>query len=148
MAELKKYFAKTDIGPFCILNEDDVEVDLINNLFLIFDGLGGSNIGNVAVQKSKQIIKKIYTKTTDDPDATMPHFYSTQYTIEANGLINSIISANDILYKENQQKVFHERGATSFIVGAVTDNLFVCVSAGNCRMILIRNGKILEKIRP
>ena len=49
MIKLKSYSARTDSGPFLQVNEDDHDVDLINNLFLIFDGFGGSNVGDKAV---------------------------------------------------------------------------------------------------
>ena len=40
---LKRYAYKTDKGPLLEVNEDDVEVDLKNEIFMILDGFGGSD---------------------------------------------------------------------------------------------------------
>ena len=45
MIELKSYGLLSHQGPHLNLNEDYVEVDLANNLFMVIDGFGGSNIG-------------------------------------------------------------------------------------------------------
>ncbi|MFT6604380.1 MAG: serine/threonine protein phosphatase PrpC, partial [Bacteriovoracaceae bacterium] len=68
--KLKSYSAHTHQGPHLQINEDDVEIDLINQLYIIFDGFGGSAIGDKAVQEIKQTIKNFYTKIGGDPDAT------------------------------------------------------------------------------
>ena len=71
------------------------------NYFLIFDGFGGSNIGDRTVHKLKDSIKSFYTKIGNDSDATLPFYYSYKYLIEGNALINSMHYAHMVLKKEN-----------------------------------------------
>ena len=78
MISLKSYSAFSEQGPYLQVNEDAVEVDLINHLFLLLDGFGGSSVGDKAVQFVKDTVKKFYTKVGGDPDSTLP-FYQNQY---------------------------------------------------------------------
>ncbi|MCK5073351.1 MAG: hypothetical protein KAQ98_08005 [Bacteriovoracaceae bacterium] len=141
MIELKEYSAKTDKGPYLQINEDDYDIDLSNKLFLIFDGFGGSNIGDQAVSFLKSEIKNFYTRFGSDPDSTFPFSYSYKYLIEGNALINSMQYAQLAIRKENgQKKELSERGGASAIAVALAENIMTFVSTGNCASYLYRNG--------
>ena len=56
MISLKGFSSKTHQGPFLQTNEDDIDVDLINDLFLIFDGFGGAGIGDRTVGVIKEFL--------------------------------------------------------------------------------------------
>lgn len=142
MAELKSYSAKTHQGPYLQLNEDGVEVDLVNNLFMLLDGFGGSNAGDKAVQNLKENIKKFYTRIGGDPDATMPFSYSPKYLVEGNALLNSMYYSHGILHQENAEKSMGERGGASAIVGALAENILTIANTGNTKGYLFRKGDL------
>ncbi len=145
MIALKGYSSKTHQGPFLKINEDDIDVDLINDLFLIFDGFGGAGIGDRAVGIIKESVKNIYTRIGTDPDATFPFFYSPKYLIEGNALINAMNYAHSVILKENANKEMSERGGASGIGAALSENIITFASVGNCVAYLYRKG-ILEPI--
>ena len=105
---LKTFSAESSPGPFLQVNEDAYDFDLINEVFLLLDGFGGSGVGDVCVTNLKQNIKSFYTKFCADPDATMPFFYSPKYLLEGNAIVNSLLHAHDQLYKDNLKKEFWE----------------------------------------
>ena len=142
MIKLKSYSANTNQGPFLQVNEDDIDIDLANKLFLIFDGYGGTNIGNNCVQSLKKDIKTFYTKFGDDPNATMPFFYSPKYNLEGNALINALHSAHKSLKDENMKKEYGLRGGASMIGGGLSDQLLTLVSIGNCTSFLYRKNHL------
>lgn len=142
MAKLKSYSARTDQGPYLQINEDGQDIDLINNLFLIFDGFGGSNVGDAAVKKAKETIKKFYTKIGGDPDSTLPFYYSHKYLLEGNALINSMHYAHALIKDENVTKSMNERGGTSVIGASLSDNIMTLASTGNCLAYLYRRGHL------
>ncbi|RLA63241.1 MAG: hypothetical protein DRQ88_07860 [Epsilonproteobacteria bacterium] len=142
MIKLKSYSAKTNQGPFLSVNEDDFNIDLINKMFLLFDGFGGSGIGDATVKSLKNNIKSFYTKFSDDPDSTMPFFYSHKYNLEGNALINSMHNAQKFLVNENKLKEISLRGGSSAIAGVLTENLMVMASTGNCLTYLFRKGHL------
>lgn len=146
--ELKSYAAKSHQGPYLQINEDGVEVDLLQKLYMVFDGFGGSHIGDKTVQFLKEQIKRFYGKIGGDPEATLPFFYSHKYLLEGNALINSMQYAHSLLKKENMAKPMHERGGASALVIVESENILTLVSTGNLSAWLYRRGKLSRLILP
>ena len=148
MIELKSYGLLSSQGPHLNLNEDFAEVDLVNNLFMIIDGFGGSNIGDKAALIIRDTIKRSYTKIASDPDSTLPFFYSQKYLIEGNALINAFQTAHQNMIKENANKSMNDRGGGSVLTGAMAENVLTLVSTGNCGAFLYRKGHFNVEVIP
>ncbi|MBT7608750.1 MAG: SpoIIE family protein phosphatase [Bacteriovoracaceae bacterium] len=148
MNQLKSYAARTDQGPYLQVNEDGQDIDLINKLFLIMDGFGGSNVGDETVKVAKETIKKFYTKIGGDPDSTLPFYYSHKYLLEGNALINSMHYAHATIKDMNLDKEMNQRGGASVIGASVADNIMTLVSTGNCLCYLSRRGNLSLVSRP
>jgi len=143
MLALKEYTAKTHQGPYLEVNEDYYHLDVVNNLFLIFDGFGGAGVGDSTVTFLSDEVAKFYTKLGCDPDLTLPFFFSPKYLIEGNALINSIQYAHQILMKRNNQKKnLSQKGGASIIGAAMSENIMTFACAGNCASYLYRSGHI------
>tara|TARA_B100001971_G_scaffold214585_1_gene252788 strand:- start:3797 stop:4534 length:738 start_codon:yes stop_codon:yes gene_type:complete len=143
--QLKSFAAQSEAGPFLQTNEDAYDFDVLNELFLLLDGFGGAGIGDVCVNKLKEDVKKFYLRLAEDPDATLPFFYSPKYLVEGNALINSILFTHNNLMKENFTKKISERAGASGVVVAKSESVLTLVSTGSCNAYLYRRGK-LDKI--
>ncbi|MBC7429652.1 MAG: SpoIIE family protein phosphatase [Bacteriovorax sp.] len=148
MIELKSYGMQSHQGPHLNLNEDLVEADLINNLFMVIDGFGGSNIGDRAAMMIRDHLKRSYTKIAIDPEATLPFFYSHKYLIEGNALINAFYTAHQNINRDNESKSLNNRGGGSVIAAAVAENILTLVSTGNCVAYLYRKGHLSIEVLP
>jgi serine/threonine protein phosphatase PrpC len=148
MIELKSYGMNSHQGPHLNLNEDLVEVDLVNNLFMVIDGFGGSNIGDKAAATIRDTLKRSYTKIASDPDSTLPFFFSHKYLIEGNALINALHTAHHNITKENENKTMNNRGGGSVLCAAMSENILTLVSTGNCGAYLYRKGHLSCEILP
>lgn len=148
MIELKSYGLLSHQGPHLNLNEDLAEVDLVNNLFMIIDGFGGSNIGDKSAMIIRDSLKRSYTKIANDPDSTLPFFYSHKYLIEGNALINALHVAHRNVSKENENKNMNNRGGGSVIGAALAENVLTLVSTGNCSAYLYRKGHLSNEVQP
>ena len=148
MIELKSYGLLSSQGPHLNLNEDFAEVDLVNNLFMIIDGFGGSNIGDKAALIIRDSIKRSYTKIANDPDSTLPFFYSQKYLIEGNALINAFQISHQNMTKENNNKAMNDRGGGSVLCAAMAENILTLVSTGNCGAYLYRKGHFNIELIP
>lgn len=148
MIDLKSYGLQTHQGPHLNLNEDLVEADLANNLFMLVDGFGGSNVGDRAARMIRDQLKRSYTKIAVDPEATFPFFYSHKYLIEGNALINAFHRAHQIISKDNEEKNFDNRGGASVIAAAISENIITLVSTGNCAAYLYRKGSLSPEMLP
>lgn len=148
MIELKSYAAKTDQGPYLQVNEDDLSVDLVSKLFMVYDGFGGSGVGDKAVDLVKETILKFYTKIGGDPDSTLPFYYSHKYLLEGNALINSMYYAHEVLKKQNMERSMNERGGVASVCCSLAENVLTIASTGNCLALLYRMGKITPLLTP
>ena len=148
MIELKSYGMQSHQGPHLNLNEDLVEADLANNLFILVDGFGGSNVGDRAATMIRDNLKRSYTKISIDPDATLPFFYSHKYLIEGNALINAFYNAHQSVTKDNNHKNLDNRGGGSVIAAAIAENILTMVSTGNCVAYLYRKGHLIQEVLP
>ena len=148
MVELKEYIALASPGPFLQINEDIVDVDLVNNLFLLLDGFGGSGIGDRAVEKIKKDIKSFYSQAGQDSDATLPFAFSHKHLIEGNILINSVCYAHERIKQENAQKDMAERAGAGGIVGSMAENIMTFLCTGNGIAYLYREGQLSLICRP
>lgn len=135
-------------GPHLNLNEDLVEADLVNNLFMVIDGFGGSNIGDRAAMMIRDSLKRSYTKISVDPEATLPFFYSHKYLIEGNALINAFHTAHQNINRDNESKNMDNRGGGSVIAAALAENILTMVSTGNCVAYLYRKGHLSVEVLP
>lgn len=140
--KLKAYAAHTHSGPYRNLNEDDYEVDLTHQLYLIFDGYGGQGVGDFTVKLAKEYIKNFYTRIAPDPDATMPFYYSPKYLLEGNALINALRFAHKMIFDLNRKKELHQRGGASCTALAMADQIVTCISTGNCVCYVYRSGEL------
>jgi serine/threonine protein phosphatase PrpC len=142
MIKLSSYAAKTDQGPYLQVNEDGHEIDLVNHLYMIFDGFGGSSIGDQAVNLVNETIKKFYTRIGGDPDATLPFYFSPRYLIEGNALVNAMEYAHFLLKKDNKDKDMNSRGGVSGLAVAQSENILTVASSGNCMALLYSKGDL------
>ena len=145
---LKRYALNSHQGPYLNINEDLCDVDLANQLFMIFDGFGGSGIGDTLVKELCEETKKFFLKVGGDKDATMPFYYSNRYTLEGNAILNAVHLVHRNLFKKNQKLDFNKRGAASAIIATISEGLLFFAGIGNCSCFLIRQGnmnKIIEE---
>jgi serine/threonine protein phosphatase PrpC len=148
MIDLKSYGMQTNQGPHLNLNEDLVEADLTNNLFILIDGFGGSNVGDRAAMMIRDNLKRSFTKIAVDPEATFPFFYSHKYLIEGNALINAFHKAHQHITRDNEQKNLDNRGGASVLAAAISENILTLVSTGNCVAYLYRKGQLSLQVLP
>ena len=143
---MKAYAAQTDQGPYLQVNEDGYDFDFENDLYMVFDGFGGSGIGERAVEKLKQEIKTFYTQISDDPNATMPLYYNPRNLLEGNAIVNSLMNAHQNLLKNNLEKPVNQRAGASAIIAVRADSLLILVGVGNCTAYHFREGKLSKLI--
>lgn len=140
--KLISYAMRSDQGPHLNLNEDCVEADLVNDLYLLIDGFGGAGAGDFAAELVRKTVKQFFTKVGDDSDATMPFYYSHKYLLEGNALINSMKYAHQLLNEENKNREMNRRGGASAVAIAFSSNILTCASVGNCMALQYRKGQL------
>lgn len=148
MISLKSYALYTHQGPFLNVNEDKVDVDISNNLFLLADGFGGGIAGEKAARMSLELMKKFYINFNGDRDKTMPFFYSYKFLLEGNALLNALHSAHRLLFEKNELLPFQNRGGSAVVALALSETMASFISTGNCAIYVYREGQLRALILP
>ncbi|MCU7834143.1 MAG: protein phosphatase 2C domain-containing protein [gamma proteobacterium symbiont of Taylorina sp.] len=99
-------FGQTDIGKARDHNEDNISLNQEQNLFLLADGMGGHDAGEVASQMAVEIIENVLAGSSQDK--------SRQETL----IIEAVEKTNADIYQENiRMKVDNGKGMGTTIVG-------------------------------
>lgn len=148
MREVMSFFARTHQGPYLNLNEDSTFINLKQKIFGVFDGFGGTGISETNLESVRQSIELYFTKLSGDPNATMPYFYSPQYVLETNALVNALLIAHKNLLNINKKKDMKDKGGVSAALTMLSENILSVVSCGNCVTLLYRAGNLSQISTP
>ena len=82
--------AKTDVGLKRSHNEDNLCVDSDLGLYVVCDGMGGRNAGEVASRLAVETILKHFQATRDNADLPLVGDYDRQFSAKTNRLASAI----------------------------------------------------------
>jgi protein phosphatase len=133
----------TDVGRQREHNEDSYAIDAEHDLYVVADGMGGHQAGDVASRLATSTIKDFF-RTLAGEDVTWPSHFDRTLSDEENRLITSIGIANRRIFEQSQQlRAYHGMGTT--VVGAhysVKKRRMFVGHVGDSRAYRIRDGKI------
>lgn len=92
-----EFHAETDVGRRRQLNEDTVFA--ADGLFIVCDGMGGHNAGEVASRLATDAIADFVRRSESDPDLTWPCGFDPQRSDDANRLGTAIKLANRTVFQ-------------------------------------------------
>ncbi len=147
---LKAFSGFSEKGTDRPLNEDAFHALPEKKFFAIADGYGGKLHENSGTTNSaKKILTDIsyfIEKCTGDSEVTLPFIYRRYYTESANLVFNAFLYANEKLVKENEkfsaQKAFGGKHGASVCAAILTGNHMTLANAGNCQVVLVRDGNV------
>ncbi|MDE0044070.1 MAG: Stp1/IreP family PP2C-type Ser/Thr phosphatase [Candidatus Poribacteria bacterium] len=135
-----KFAARTDTGKYRTLNEDSYFVDEEIGLFVIADGVGGHDAGDVASRVAVAVFEEwaddIHKLPTDSIDTSPP---AKLETLKA--LVNE---ANHRVYERSLTRSFSNGMGTTLIGGFITPSNLIYAHVGDSRLYILRGG-VLEQ---
>ncbi|MEN8153944.1 MAG: Stp1/IreP family PP2C-type Ser/Thr phosphatase [Acidobacteriota bacterium] len=126
-------YGKSDIGRVRSANEDFFARELINgkeNLFIVADGMGGHQAGNVASKLGTEEFLKKYKEER------------TKNISISKSMHNAIIKANQSILNKANSDIDKRGMGTTFSALLISEYKAYIVHVGDSRIYLIRNGKI------
>lgn len=132
--------AKTDIGRKRPHNEDSFLADRTLGLYIVCDGMGGGNAGEVA---SRMAIDTIHAymkeagsggKSADQVDPNLSQ--------AANQLANAIRVANETIHKASWNSPKYAGMGTTVVAALLSDNYLSIAHVGDSRLYMHRNGAL------
>ena len=137
-------FGATDTGQQRPLNEDSLLIDGETDLYVVADGMGGHNAGDLASRIAVDVIARFIRRTHGAEEFSWPHGYDVKLSPHANRLRTAVMLANRKIWKEAETRdEYTGMGSTIVAVVADADILAVC-SAGDSRSYRIRDGNLRQ----
>jgi serine/threonine protein phosphatase PrpC len=104
----------TDMGLERDHNEDTFRMLIDYNLFMVADGMGGHNAGDVASRVAVDTVAEFF-RHTESEDATWPFHFDTNLTFEENRMIGGIQMANRSILHQSTMNPSHEGMGTTIV---------------------------------
>jgi protein phosphatase len=131
----------TDTGPRA-MNQDWLQWDLGLGLFVVADGMGGHNAGEVASHLAVQTICDFIGESACTSDLTWPFPYEVAHSVDANRLLTAVRLANRKVYDGGCHNPALEGMGTTVVAVLTTGSVAVLVGVGDSRIYRFRDDKL------
>ena len=133
--------SRTDVGPRK-MNQDHHGWWPELGLFVVADGMGGHNAGEVASHLAVETIHGFIKESATVPDITWPFGIESTSSIESNRLTTAVRLANRKIYSEGSRSAELSGMGTTVVAALVAGDRITLVSVGDSRIYRMRNGAL------
>ena len=130
----------TDRGPVRAANEDRVVCDDRHGLYVVFDGVGGHNAGEVAAQIALETVTGYIERTSDSDDDTWPLSWDPRFSVTSNRLRTAVILANQRVHLAAQTDQALQGMATTIAAVLIARNVVSFAHVGDSRIYRLEPG--------
>ena len=124
------------------MNQDWLEYDLELGLFVVADGMGGHNAGEVASRMATEAIRQFIYETRDGSDLTWPFPYEPGVSREVNRLLTAVRLANRRVYDGGCADASLEGMGTTVVAILIAEGNAVLLGVGDSRIYRFRDGRL------
>jgi PPM family protein phosphatase len=128
------FAGKTDVGLVREANEDAIQLLPRKNLFLVCDGMGGHNAGEVASRTACDVIATLYDKFYDrllqDEQVRLPRVFPPSTDV----LIKAVRIANHTVYRMAAENPSFSGMGTTIVATAVEKDILTLLHVGDSRI--------------
>ena len=138
--------SRTEMGPRK-MNQDHHGLWPDLGLFVVADGMGGHNAGEVASHLAVETIYSFIKESANAPDITWPFGIESTRSLEANRLTTAVRLANRKIYGEGARSPDLSGMGTTVVAVLVAGDRITLASVGDSRIYRMRNGSIEQLTR-
>jgi serine/threonine protein phosphatase PrpC len=133
-----KIGAMTDVGKVRAVNEDHFSVEGELGLFMVADGLGGQNAGEVASKMAIDIIRG----HVNNNKVMLVGEYEEEFASETNKVLSAIRLANSAIYDAGQGNSEQRGMGTTISTVRINGDVMALAHVGDSRIYRIREGRM------
>jgi len=141
MATNVESFGGTDLGRRRQLNEDSFLIDDELGLYIVADGMGGENAGEIASRMAVDVVAT-FIRRSNESEITWPFGIVPQLSRNGNRLRTAIMLANKRVWKEAESRQEYIGMGTTIVAALVEDAVLTLCSAGDSRAYRIRGNQL------
>ena len=133
--------SRTEVGPRK-MNEDHHGSWPELGLFVVADGMGGHNAGEVASHLAVETIRNFIAESATSADITWPFGLEVKDSIDTNRLTTAVRLANRKIYHEGTKSPDLSGMGTTVVAALVGAGRITIVSVGDSRIYRFRSGAL------
>ncbi len=134
--------AKTDVGLKREHNEDSLCADPKLGLFIVCDGMGGRNAGEIASGLAVEIIQKHMADAHKADELPLIGSMNAKLSPQTNRLASAVRLANQVVNGASQSKPGQSGMGTTVVCALLNGPMLSVAHAGDSRMYLVRGENI------
>lgn len=134
--------AKSDTGLKRPHNEDRFVVDPPLGLYVVCDGMGGGNAGEIASALAVESIHAHLAEAARHADLPLIGPCDATVSAPANRLASAIRAANDAVHRESWSRPEYAGMGTTVVAALLFEEILAIAHVGDSRIYLIREGTI------
>lgn len=133
--------SRSEVGPRK-MNQDHYGSWPELGLFVVADGMGGHNAGEVASHLAVEAIRAFIAESATASDITWPFGLEVKNSIETNRLTTAVRLANRKIYNEGSKSADLSGMGTTVVAVLVVGNRITLASVGDSRIYRLRQGAL------
>lgn len=138
--------SRTDTGPRK-MNQDRLGWWPELGLFVVADGMGGHNAGEVASELAVEAIHRFIADSAAGADVTWPFGLEVARSIDFNRLTTAVRLANRKVYAEGSRRAELSGMGTTVVAALVSGDRVTVASVGDSRIYRLRDGSLEQLTR-
>ena len=132
----------TDTGKIRAQNEDSFVCDVDKAIFLVADGMGGENYGEVASRLTAEHFTQFLTPFISDEDATIPFDFPEDGDFFMGAMVHAAEGANFAVYHFAETNDSHKGMGSTLTAAVVFQETVYVAHVGDSRLYRIRDDQI------
>ena len=125
-------------------NEDALLWDLPAGLFVVADGMGGHQAGEVASRMAIDTVQSFLEASRGDQDLTWPFGFDPNLSMNANRLVTAVRLANRKVYQAGEDKPDFAGMGTTIVVALIEGSTLTFCSVGDSRIYVLAGGALQQ----
>lgn len=142
MVIMLTFHGATHPGRVREVNEDGFYHDANLGLFLVADGLGGHNAGEIASRMALESVHTFIRRTRDDEEFTWPFGVDTYLSFDANRMRTALRLANRRVFHTSEERLEYAGMGTTMVACLVTGDTLTFSSVGDSRIYSFLQGTL------
>jgi serine/threonine protein phosphatase PrpC len=138
-------FGRSETGPVRRGNEDGFVADESLGLFVVADGMGGHNAGEVASRIALETINGFIRRSTDEREFSWPCGILPTLSYDGNRLRTAVYLANRKVFRTAESQDDYMGMGTTVVAALMTERGVVIAHVGDSRAYRMRDG-LLEQL--
>jgi protein phosphatase len=144
MAIMVTFHGVTHPGLVRKINEDGLVYDEKLGLYVVCDGLGGHNSGEIASRMALESVLTFIQHTCDDDEFTWPFGVDMQMSFDANRMRTALRLANRRVFQASEERVEYAGMGTTIVATLVSGSTLTFASIGDSRIYSFVNGAMSQ----